>query len=45
MERIILRVYKNKKSGQKLITIPKKINEINEKDFVEVKKVKIEIEK
>ena len=39
--RIILRVYENKKSKQKIITIPKKIKNIKSGDFVEIKKVKI----
>ncbi len=39
--RIILRVYENKISKQKLVTIPKKIKKIKEGDFIEIKKVKI----
>lgn len=38
---MILKVYENKKSKQKLVTIPKKIKEIKPGDFVEVRKVKI----
>lgn len=40
-KRLVLRVYENKKTKQKLICIPKKIKEIKAEDFVEVKKVKI----
>ena len=39
--RIILRVYENKKSKQKLVTIPKKIKNIKSGDFIEIRKVKI----
>lgn len=39
--RIILRVYKNKKTEQKLVCIPKKIKDIKDGDFVEIKKVEI----
>ena len=36
--RLILRVYENKITKQKLVCIPKKIKEIKAGDFVEVKK-------
>ena len=36
--KLILRVYENKKSKQRLVCIPKKIKEIKTGDFVEVKK-------
>ena len=40
MSRIIKRVYENKETKQKLVTIPKKCDiEVN--DFVEINKVKI----
>jgi len=37
-KKLIVKVYKNKKSNQKLITIPK-YSEIKEGDYVEIKKV------
>lgn len=37
---IIMKVWKNKKIDQKLITIPKK-SDIEEGDYVEIKKVRI----
>lgn len=37
--RLILKVYENVKSKQKLVTIPKKIKKIKNGDFVEIKKV------
>ena len=37
-KKIIKQVYENKKSKQKLVTIPKK-SDIEEGDYVEVKKV------
>lgn len=39
-ERIILRVYVNKKTGQRLLTIPKKFKQISGGDYVEIKKIK-----
>ena len=36
--RLILKVYGNKKTKQKLVCIPQKIKEIKIGDFVEVKK-------
>ena len=38
-KKLIVKVYKNKKSNQKLITIPKN-SEIKCGDYVEVKKIK-----
>lgn len=38
---IIVKVYKNKLTGQKLITIPKKEWSIKEGDHVKITKVKI----
>lgn len=40
-KRLIFRVYENKQSKQKLVTIPKKIKEIQTGDFIEIKKVGI----
>jgi len=40
-KQIIVKVYKNRNSGQKLVTIPKKIRTIKPGDYVEVKKVKM----
>jgi len=37
----ILRVYENKKSGQKLVTIPKKMRSIKSGDFIEITKVEV----
>ena len=39
MERIIKKVYENKKTKQKLVSIPKDCN-IKKGDYVEIKKVK-----
>ncbi len=39
--KLILRVYENKKTKQKLVCIPKKIKEIKTGDFIEIKKVNI----
>ena len=39
-ERIILRIYENKKTGQRLVTIPKKFKNIKTGDYIEVKKIK-----
>ncbi len=39
--KLILRVYENKKTKQRLVTIPKKIKEIKTGDFIEIKKVRI----
>ena len=38
-KKVIMRVWRNKKNNQKLITIPKECN-IQEGDYVEVKKVR-----
>lgn len=38
-KKIIVRVWKNKLNGQKLVTIPKESN-IEDGDYVEVKKLK-----
>jgi hypothetical protein len=38
--RIIVKVRRNKKTGQKTVTIPKKDKEINEDDYVEINKLK-----
>jgi len=40
MERIIVKVRKNKKTEQKSITIPKECGEIKEGDYVEIIKLK-----
>lgn len=40
-KKIIVRVYENKDSKQKLVTIPKKIKNIKPGDFVEIRKVEI----
>ena len=40
-DKLILRVYGNKKTKQKLVCIPKKIKEIKIGDFIEIKKVNI----
>jgi hypothetical protein len=40
MARIIKKVYQNKKSKQKLVTIPKKCD-IKVNDFVEITKLKV----
>ena len=37
-EKIIQKVWKNKSANQKLVTIPKE-SEINEGDYVEIKKI------
>jgi len=37
-EKIIQKVWKNKKNNQKLVTIPKE-SEIKEGDYIEIKKV------
>jgi len=37
-KRVIQKVWKNKKNNQKLVTIPKD-SEINEGDYVEIRKV------
>ena len=39
MKKIIVKVWKNKKANQKLVTIPKN-SDIKEGDYVELKKVK-----
>ena len=39
--RLILKVYENKKTKQKLVCIPKKIKKIKTGDFIEIKKVEI----
>jgi hypothetical protein len=39
MSKIIAKVRKNKKTGQKSITIPKKVEEIKDGDYVEVKRI------
>lgn len=39
-ERIICKVWKNKKADQKLVTIPKERKDILEGDYIEVKKIK-----
>ena len=39
--KLILRVYENKKTKQRLVCIPKKIKEIKAGDFIEIKKVEI----
>ena len=38
MEKIIMKVWKNKKNQQKLVTVPKECG-INEGDYVEIEKV------
>lgn len=38
---IIVKVYKNRKSGQKLVTIPKKYRNIKPGDYVKIAKIKI----
>lgn len=39
MKKIIVKVRKNKKTGQKSVTIPKESKEINEGDYVEIIKI------
>lgn len=39
MERIIVKVRVNKKTGQKSVTIPKEAKQIKEGDYIEIKKV------
>jgi len=38
---IICKVYKNKKTGQKIVTIPKKYHSIQSGDYIQIKKVKV----
>ena len=40
MKKIIVKVRKNKKTGQKSVTIPKEAEEIKEGDYVEINKLK-----
>jgi len=40
-DKIILRVYENKKTGQRLVCIPKKYKKIKVGDFIEIIKKKI----
>ncbi len=40
MDKLIVKVRINKKTGQKSVTIPKEIKEIKEGDYVEIKKIK-----
>lgn len=39
MEKVIVKVRVNKKTGQKSVTIPKEAKQIKEGDYVEIKKV------
>ncbi len=41
-KKIIAKVHVNKLSGQKLVTIPKKIRSIKEGDYVKISRVTIE---
>ena len=38
---IICKVYKNKKTGQKLVTIPQKIRSIQPGDYIQIIKAKV----
>lgn len=40
MKRVIAKVRKNKRTGQKSITIPKEVKKIKGGDYVEIKKIR-----
>jgi len=40
MGKLIAKIYQNKRTGQRLICIPKKIKDLKVGDYVEVKRVK-----